>query len=360
MNEYSVAYIALPISTQPGRPAEETPILRGAQIAIEELNNDKSLSIVLDWKVFDDFGNLEKRQKFAKEIVADPTIIGAVIGMGSTGAFDIAPIFNEAGLVQISPCASHPDLCQQGRKTFFRLVANEEIQGRELARMAYGYLNSHSVAVVYADDAWGTVIADIFAREYVKLGGKVIERQNYPNMSNDFAGLIKATVVAKPDLVFLAVHPREGVMISAGLRQAGFKVPFLGTDAMKITFPLGGGEQDARVYQTYAGADFRRLPSAAAFRSAYVARFPEDSTYSPEAYDSVMIIAEALRRVGSDDRKRILEEVGQLRDFQGVSGLISFDAIGEREDAPISFYQVRKTDQGRSMEYLGTTLELLP
>jgi branched-chain amino acid transport system substrate-binding protein len=359
MNECSVTYIALPVSTQPGRPAEETPIYRGAQIAIEELSNDKSLPIGLGWKVFDDFGNLEKRQKFAKEIVADPTIIGVVIGMGSNGAFDITPIFNEAGLVQISPCASHPDLCQRGHKTFFRLVANEEIQGRELARMAYSYLNSRAVAVVYANDAWGAVISEIFAREYVKLGGKVIERQNYPNMGNDFTGLIRATVTAKPDLVFLAVHPREGVIISAGLRQAGLKVPFLGTDAMKVTFPLGGGEEDAKVYQTYAGADFRRLPGAATFRSAYVARYPEDSTYSPEAYDSVMIIGEALRRVGNNNRKRILEEVAQLRDFQGVSGLINFDAMGEREDAPISFYQVRKADQGRSMEYLGTTLELL-
>jgi branched-chain amino acid transport system substrate-binding protein len=318
------------------------------------------LPIVREWKIFDDFGNLEKRQQLAVEIVADAAIIGVVIGMGSTGALDIAPIFNEAGLAQISPCASHPGLCQRGRKTFFRLIANEDIQGRELARMAYSYLNSHYAAVIHADDAWGAIISDIFIREYEGLGGKIVERQNYPNMGNDFTGVIQATVAAQPNLIFFAVHPREGVMISSGLRQTGLKVPFLGTDAMKITFPLGGGEQNAEAYQTYSGADFRRLPSAAAFRQAYIARFPEDSTYSPEAYDAVMIIAEALRRAGRADRTRIVEEISQLCDFQGVSGLISFDATGERNRAPINFYQVRKTDQGRSMEYLGTASELLP
>lgn len=359
-SEKPIARIAFAISTRPQRPAEENPIYRGAQMAIAELKDDPSLPLRLDWKVFDDFGNTETTRKFAQEIVADPGIIGVVGPMGSNEAFASAPIFNEAGLVQISPCASHPDLCRRSYKTFFRLVANEEAQGGELARMAYGYLKARRAAVIHADDAWATTTSEIFMREYEKLGGKVIERQPYPNQSEDFSQLIQATVAADPELVFCAVHPREGVMISAGLRQVGLKVPFLGTDAMKTAFPLGGGESDAEAYHTYSGADFRRLPSAAAFRQAYVARFPEDSTYSPEAYDALMIIAEALRRAGQPDRKQILKEVRQLRDFQGVSGLINFDPTGERVGAPISFYHVVKADTDRRMEYLGTTLELLP
>lgn len=359
-NEKPTAYIAFSISTRPQRPAEENPIYRGAHIAIDELKQDGSLPVHLDWKIFDDFGNTETTAKFAREIVTDPSIIGVVGPMGSSEAFASTPIYSEAGLVQVSPCASHPDLCRRGYQTFFRLVANENGQGGELARMAYGYLKARRAAVIHADDAWAGTTADIFAREYEKLGGQIVQRQKYPNGGDDFSDVVQATAAAQPELVFCAVHPREGLMISGGLRQAGLKVPFLGTDAMKTAFPLGGGEPEAEAYHTYSGADFRRLASASAFRQAYIARYPEDSTYSPEAYDAVMIIAEALRRAGGPDRRRILAEVRSLRDYQGVSGLINFSPTGERVGAPISFYHVVKTEQGRVMEYLGTTLELLP
>lgn len=359
-SEKPTATIAFAISTRPQRPAEENPIYRGAQIAIDELKQDDSLPVHLDWKVFDDFGNTETTAQFAREIVADPGIIGVVGPMGSSEAFASAQIYHEAGLVQVSPCASHPDLCQRGYKTFFRLVANENGQGGELARMAYGYLKAGRAAIIHADDAWATTTSDIFEREYKKLGGQIAGRQKYPNGGDDFSDLIRATVAAQPELVFCAVHPREGLLISGGLRQVGLKVPFLGTDAMKTAFPLGGGDPNAEAYHTYSGADFRRLPAAAAFRQAYIARYPEDSTYSPEAYDAIMIVAEALRRAGEPDRRRVLAEVRGLRDYQGVSGLVNFSPTGERVGAPISFYHVVKTEQGRMMEYLGTTLELLP
>jgi len=360
-SEKPIARIALSISTRPGRPARENPAYRGAQVAMDELKGDDILPVRLDWKMFDDFGDPEKSERLAREIVADSTFIGVVGPMGSTEAFANAPIFNKAGIVHVSPCASHPDLCKQGYKTFFRLVANEDMQGRELARMAYGYLKASRLAVVNADDVWGNTVSDIVVREYEKLGGKVVERQKTASrVVEDLTDLIKATVEAKPDLVFFAVHPQEGSAVSKGLRDAGLKVPFLGTDAMKTAFPLGGGEKDADAYHTYSGADFRRLPSAAAFREAYVARYPEDSTYSPEAYDSIMIVAEALRRAGVPDRARVLEEVRKLQNFEGVSGRVNFDPTGERIDAPVSFYRVRKTDKGLEMGYVGVTPELLP
>jgi branched-chain amino acid transport system substrate-binding protein len=358
-NDNSVARIALAISSRPGRPAEVNPIYRGAQIAMEEVKADDSLPVPLDWEVFDDSGDPAMTRKLAREIVDDPSIIAVVGSMGSGEAFINAPIFHEAGLLQISPCASHPKLCEQGYETFFRLVANEDVQGGELARMARGYLDADRAAIVHAGDLWGATVSDIFAREFEGLGGQVVEKQGYEASWDDFSELIGAVVDAEPDLVFLAVHPVEGPTISSGLRDAGLDVPFLGTDAMKPVFPLGGGEEGEEVYHTHSGADFRRLASAAAFREAYTARFPEDSTYSPETYDAFMIIAEALRRAGVADRERVLEEARKLSDFQGVTGLINFDSTGERIDAPISFYRVRKTEHGREMQYLGTTTELL-
>ena len=357
--EKFIAQIALTISSRPGRMAKENPIFRGMQIAIDELTNDDTLPVKLNWKVFDDFGNKETAKELAREIVKDSSIIGVVGSMGSDETFTNAPIFHEAGLVQVSPCASHPDLCQQGYRTFFRLVANEDLQGGALASMAYSYLNARQAAIVHVDDLWGVSVSEIFEREFSKLGGNVIGKVAYQPTADDFSGLITAVVAMESDLVFMAVHAVEGPTISSGLRKDGLRVPFLGTDAMKPEFPLGGGARGEEAYHTHSGADFRRLPCATAFRKTYSSRFHEDSTYSPEAYDACMLIAQAVRLSGVPDRARVLEEVRNVRDFQGVSGIINFDQTGERIDAPISCYRVAKTKKGREMEYLGTFLELL-
>jgi branched-chain amino acid transport system substrate-binding protein len=357
--EKLVAQIALTISSRPGRAAKENPIFRGMQIAMDELKNDDTFPVQLDWKVFDDFANKETAEKLALEIVKDLSIIGVVGSMGSDETFANAPIFHKADLVQVSPCASHPDLCRQGYRTFFRLVANENLQGGALASIAYNYLNSRQVAIVHVDDLWGVAVSEVFEQEFSKLGGSIIQKVVYQPTEDDFSGLITAMGAAKPDLVLMAVHAVEGPTISSGLRESGLRVPFLGTDAMKPVFPLGGGETGEQAYHTHSGADFRRLPGASAFRKAYSSRFDEDSTYSPEAYDACMLIAQALRFSGHADRARVLEWVRNVSDFQGVSGIINFDQTGERIDAPISCYRVAKTEKGREMEYLGTFLELL-
>jgi branched-chain amino acid transport system substrate-binding protein len=350
------AKLAFMISSRPYRTATDNPIYHGAEIAMDELGRDHAFT--WDWMVFDDGGDATKTAAYAKEIAEDRSFIGVVGPMGSTEAFAAAPLFHAAGVAQISPCASHPDLCRRAYSTFFRLVANEDAQGQALARAAYDYLKAATAAIVREDDMWAAAVSGIFRRNFEKLGGRVVSEQTYTSKHSDFSGVIQATVDAHPGLVFFAVHPGEGNVVSEGLRAAGVTVPFLGTDAMKPMFPLGGGEPSADAYHTYSGADFRHLKSAQDFRAAYVARFPEDSTYSPEAYDAIMILAAAVRRVGPD-RAQVLRAVQQLRGYEGVSGPVTFDATGERTDAPVGFYRVEKRGDARVMAYFGTVEDLL-
>ena len=99
---------------------------------------------------------------------------------------------------------------------------------------------------------------------------------------------------------------------------------------MKTSFFLGGGDGRGAVYHTHSGADMRRLESARDFRERYAARFPEDSTYSPEAYDAAMLAVTAIDRAGRPDRAAVLGAFQDIGTFAGVSGPISFTPTGER------------------------------
>lgn len=355
-----VARIALTISTRVNAPADTLPTYRGFLLAMEDVAATRPAGArPIEWRMFDDHGDPERTRRLAEEIVADPSFLVAVGPMGSTEAFANAPVFDAAGLLQVSPCASHADLCRRGYATFFRLVPNEEVQGRELARVARNILGAGRVAIVHDDDAFGTTVADNFQRGFVDgLGGEVALRVSFSEQGDTYAEVAAAVAASGADVVFFGVHSHGGKLVSSAIRAAGVTTPFLGTDGLKTSFYLGGGD-DGEAYHTHTGADFRRLPSARALRDAYVARWPEDSTYSPEAYDAAMLAVRSIDAADEPTRPAVLAAFRALGGHDGVTGRIEFDAVGERVGSPVSLYRVTLREDGsREMTYQGTTEEL--
>lgn len=350
------ARIALSISTRSNGTAPTLATYRGFVLGFEELSGRGDLGVPLDWVLLDDHGDPRQSALLAETVVADPRFIGVVGPMGSSEAFANAPIFDAGGLLQVSPCASHPDLCRKGYTTFHRLVANEETQGGALARLAAGRLQAGTVAVVHDADAFGVSVADNFCSAFESIGGSVSTRVSIEKTDTEFGDLAQEVADSDPDAVFFGVHATEGLLVSAAIRTAGCSAPFLGTDGLKTSFFLGGGDPGQEAVHTHTGADFRRLESARAFRDRYVASYPEDSTYSPEAYDSVMMIGEALKRAGAVSRSGVLEAFATITPYQGITGVVSFDDAGERVDAPVSWYRVAREDGERVMNYQGVVV----
>ncbi len=348
------ALIALSIASRSHGVAPTLPSARGFILAMEDAKKRDDLPAPIDWIIIDDHGLEGQAKLLAETLVADERIIGVVGPMGSTEAFENAPVFSQAGLLQVSPCASHPTLTQKGYDTFFRLVPNETVQGRALALLARENLGAESVAIVHDNDAFGTTVSENFENSLVGMGGKVLTSQAFEADDQEFSELADRVAATEPDIVFFAVHAREGALVSSAIRERGVAVPFLGTDGMKTAFFLGGGDAGHDAYHTHSGADFRRLETAKAFRDDYVERWPEDSTYSPEGYDSAMLIVEALAKAGEVSRSSVAEAFRSLGTYQGITGDISFDANGERLDAPVSWYRVGRIGGERVMEYQGT------
>lgn len=345
--------IALTISSRSNGTAPTLPTYRGFLLAMEDAAKRTDLPAPVEWVLFDDHGDTTQTARQAETIVADDRFIGVVGPMGSTEAFVNAPIFDAAGLLQVSPCGSHPDLCEQGYSTFHRLVANESVQGGALARLARNQLAASEVAVVHDRDAFGTAVADNFSSALEATGGTVVARVSLEQGDTDFSAQVADVVAAGPELVFFGVHATEGLGISSALREAGLEAPFLGTDGLKTSFFLGGGDPGSEAYHTHSGADFRRLAAASDFRARYAARWPEDSTYSPEAYDSGMLIVEALAAAKEPTRGAVLAAFEALGTHEGVSGSVAFDDKGERVGAPVSWYRVERRDGERYMAYQG-------
>jgi ABC-type branched-subunit amino acid transport system substrate-binding protein len=114
-------------------------------------------------------------------------------------------------------------------------VANDEHQGRALARIAVSYLGKSRLAVLHDNSGWGRPIAEIFAAEASRLGAAPVLMRGFAEREKalDFNDLVTSTMQSDADLVYFAVYWNQSHIITHKLRDAGSIAVFLGSDALK-------------------------------------------------------------------------------------------------------------------------------
>ena len=103
-------------------------IKNGAQLAVNQYDT-KNPDCKVTLKGFDSQGDPAVAPGLARQVVADPKIVG-VIGPAFSGESEAAnPIFNDAGLPVITPSATRVSLSTHGWKIFHRALGNDGSQG---------------------------------------------------------------------------------------------------------------------------------------------------------------------------------------------------------------------------------------
>lgn len=353
--------IALSISSRPGNPAEHHGTYQATALAVEDLNDDPTIPYDVTLQIFDDHGDLARTAECADRIVEDEEILAVVGPSGSSEALVNAPIFAEAGMAQISMCASHPDLCHSGNQTFFLMVPTARTNGFVVAQFATEYVGANEIAVVRASSDWAKTASSNFIDGVTRRDRNVTAVHTYSSVdaltNGSFDGPFAEIADQEVELVVFFEHTgEEGDALSKGLRSRGVDAPFLGLNAFEPGIPGGTGDQS--VYQTHPGADYFVAESAMAFRKRFERAYDPDSAYTPESYDAVMLIGDALKAIDTPSREAIRSHI-QSVSFNGASGEVSFDATGERAKPVINFYELFDRDGERALDHLGTADDLL-
>lgn len=345
------------LSAEPDEQIHGRHIAQAVALAIEQANSRADLPFMVEALVGDDKAQPEAAVAVAERFMADPQVLGVVGTMNSHTSLAVAPLYHQANLAQISPAASTPALTRQGHATFFRVVPHDLCQGQEAAKYAVQALGARRIVVIHDGSAFGEPLADIFRQTCEALDVSPILYRSIQRGQIDFSELAAEVAAVEPDLIFFGVIEAEGRLLAAQLRQAGVRAIYFGTDGLKPSLYLTTPEYDvAGPYHTSASTDVSMKPSAVSFAQAYLARYGSlYSIYTAEAYDAANILISACVRAPVLDRTAVLAEVVRTRNFPGASGLISFDASGDRLNAEIGIYRVING----APVFLGTTTELL-
>ncbi len=330
------------------------------ELAVQEANERGDLPFWIERVALDDECTAEAGEAVARRLSRVPDVLAVVGPFNSTPTQGAAPVYHAARLAHICPAASNPSLSRQGWDTFFRVVASDEVQGREAARCAVHVVGVRRIAVLHDCSAFGQPLAEIVAEEARRQGAEIVLFEGIRRGRRRFPEAVRRVRDAAPDLVYFGLIEAEGSAMAHELRAAGVMAPYLGADGLKPSRYLETPEvQVVGPYYTSACIDVTGRPSAAAFREAYARQFPklaDYSIYTAEAYDAARILIEALRLTGASDREAVRAEVARTRGFSGASGPIAFTAEGDRAEAEIDFYVVR----GGRLVYLGATAKVAP
>jgi branched-chain amino acid transport system substrate-binding protein len=311
------------------------PMLRGARLAVEEINasggvRGRPLALV----VRDDFGDPDSAIRVAGDLYRSNVV--AVIGSAYSGpTLAAAPVYNNGRrpVVQISPSASVPELSNAGDYSF-RTCPTDLEYGAALARWAHDRLGLSRAAVLYVNDDYGRGFRMNFVREFERLGGMATVVAPFLAAEPDVgAYLARLQARRDADVVVLGANLTEGLVALQQIRTAGLKLPVLAGDGFVGVETRGDVAEGLYVSTAYLVGTRRPANQrfVEAYRTAYPAAPPPDQG-AASTYDVVRLVERAIA-AGGPDRARIryaMAGIGtRTPPFEAAIGRIAFDSLGD-------------------------------
>jgi branched-chain amino acid transport system substrate-binding protein len=320
----------------------------GARMAIEDLNakgvtiGGKKVKLEL---VAEDDAADPKQGTAAAQKLCDAKVNGVVGHLNSGTTIPASTIYNQCGIPHVTPSATNPKLTQQGYKTTFRLLANDNALGAGLALHAANNLKLKKIAIIDDRTAYGQGVADVFKKTASQKGIQIVDEQFTTDKATDFMAILTAIKSKAPDGIFYGgMDPQAGPMLRQ-MEQLGLaNVKFFGGDGIctaKLAELSGGAKTLGNVVCAEGGASLDKMPGGKAWKERYDKKYPgQFQVYSPYTYDAVHVLVDAMVRAKSADPKVYTPMLGQAN-LQGVTTKIAFEADGELKNPAMTLYSYK-------------------
>lgn len=330
----------------------------GVELAIEQANDFAQQAAVsgatpLQFSISrqDDQHNPAQAVNVAKKFVSDPDVLAVVGHFNSSCTKPSSAVYSEAGLVQITPASTNPDLSKQGFATFFRIAATDDVQGPQGASFAVAKQGFKKIYVIDDKTTYGKGLADEFEKEARNLGAEILGHESITQGDKDFTPLLTKIKPLAPDLIYFGGIYPEGALLLRQARALDIRSTFMGGDGIATpTFTeLATKEIAEGTFATMVGGDMHKVPAAGAFISLYEKKYGTLGQWSAYGYDAANILMEAVRKAASNDRANVLKAMREIPEFKGITGTVVFDEKGDNKNQFIGIFQVK---DGK-LEYIG-------
>ena len=311
---------------------------RGAEMAVEDLNEAGGvLGEQLVLEVGDDACDPKQAVAVANQMVnAGVTFVAGHFCSGSS--IPASAVYNEEGILQISPASTNPQLTEQGLDNVFRVCGRDDQQGTYAANYVVDNNVGSKIAVLHDKTPYGKGLADEFKKQ---LNARGVQETMYEAITagdRDFTALITKMKEAGVDLIYLGGYHTEAGLIARQAKEQGIDATMMSGDALvtdeywSITGDTGQG-----TLMTFS-PDPRKNEAAAPVVEKFQAAGYDPEGYTLYTYAAVQVWAQAVEKAGSTDLDAVIEQL-HGNQFETVLGTISFDDKGDVEGENYVMYE---------------------
>ena len=302
---------------------------RGVQLAVEEINAaggvlGQPLRIITK----DNQSKPGETSTVVRELITRNKVVALIGEVASGRSLEAAPIAQRSGIPMISPASTNEKVTEVGDH-IFRVCFIDPFQGTVCAKFARKNLGATKAAIltdVSKDYSMG--LTKSFREEFTKQGGVISGEQSYSGGDKDFNAQLTAIKADNPQVIFLPAYYTEAPLIIRQARQLGITVPFVGGDGWDSPelIEVGGSSVEGSYFSNHF-SEQSKDPRVVAFVDACRKKYKVD----PDAmvalgYDSVYLLADAMKRAGTTDPAKVTAALAATKDFPGVTGNITLDA----------------------------------
>lgn len=305
-------------------------------LAQEEINAKGGIRIgdkleKITFIIEDDENRPESTATVFQKLINQDRVV-AIIGSQSSKCSNAgAPIAESAGIPQLSPWSTNPNVTR-GRKYVFRSCFIDPFHGKEVAKFARDTMKARTAAVLYdvASD-YNKGIAEVFRDEFARAGGRIVGFETYNTNDKDFSAQLCKIKGANPDILFLPNYFNEVPLQIQQARKLGLTCKVIGSDSWDNPelIKLGGREMEGTYFTNHYSPDVDR-PASREFIAKYRKKFnaPVDAA-AALTYDSVYILVQAIEKAGKAEPRAIRDAIASTKGFNGATGTISYNGTGD-------------------------------
>jgi len=279
---------------------------------------------------YDDKSDSDEAALIAEKIVSDASIYGVLGHFASGICMVTAPIYQEAGYVNISPTSSHADFSGIGDYIFRNntVITVETATGAEIATSL-----GEKIGVLSIDAEWGQSAGNAMVDNIAAKGGTMVLHQEVSTEQVDFATEVANFKAAGAEVIMVAgMYGTLGPFVVA-LQNNNYKIPVVGCSNAYTDNMLEYAAQapDIDIYAPVSFFAGNTDPMIQAYVKAYTDTYGSaPSALTTQAYDSVGIMLTALEAAGELNREAMKNEIYKVQ-YDGMSGYTTFDSIGDAQ-----------------------------